>query len=188
MKRINLLPRTKQQELSYERVFYSVAMAAIFGVLIMLLGVVAQFGAYVYLDRKDKAMDTEIEQLKGVANKTENAEIKKQIRVVNAQIDDFTKLSSLTPQWSEVVSAFIKNIPADVKITQFSADTETGVIDIQGFSPTRDLVIDLYNNIKADKEHFENINYPLGNVTKPTNVRFLFNFTVAKGILVKEVK
>lgn len=183
MKRINLLPKLKQRELAHERTFYSVAIAVVIATVILLLGVLVQFGVSVFLNRTSVAVDAEIEQLKQVANKSENAEIKKQINEVNAQITDFTRLSRETPQWSRVISEFVKHVPAGVKITQFDATTEGQEITINGYSPTRDLVIDLYNNINADKANFRDINYPLENVTQPTNVRFFFTFFVVDGVL-----
>jgi Tfp pilus assembly protein PilN len=186
MKRLNLLPRPQQKELAYERVFYSVGVAAAIAVVILLLGVVVQFGVYTYLNRKIQASETQIEELKRIANKSENATVKEQIIHVNSQIQDFANLNNKTPQWSKVLAAFVKNVPAGVRIVQFEADTAKKEIKISGYSPTRDLVIDLYNNINSDKEHFKNINYPLENVTQPANVMFNFTFMVADGVLVKE--
>lgn len=188
MKRINLLPKPKQRELSFERVFYSVAIAAIIAVGILILVVVVQLGVYFYLNGKVKSVDAEIEQLKRQANKSESVSVKAQIKTANAQILDFTKLSEQTPQWASIITAFIKDIPQSVKITQFDAHTDKQVIEISGYSPTRDSVIDLYNNINTDKAHFKNIDYPLENVTQPTDVRFSFTFNVADGVLVKGVK
>ncbi len=185
MRRINLLPKSKQIELGYERVLYSVAVAVIVAILILMLAVVVQVGVYVYLDRKVSSVNEEIDQLKKLANKTENAEVKQQIRLVNAQLDDFSKLSDKTPQWAEIIAALIKDIPDSVKITQFNADTAKQEITITGYSPTRDLVIELYNNINSDKAHFKNINYPLENVSQPTDVRFFYKFSVADNALVK---
>lgn len=188
MKRINLLPKPKQQELVYEQLFYGVIMAVSIAIAVLLIGVVVQLGVGAYLDRNAQVISSEIEQLKRIANKSENAEIKERIKLMNAQIGDFNNLAKSTPQWSGVLEAFVINVPAGVRITQFDAKAETQEIKISGYSPTRDLVIDLYNNINADKEHFKDIDYPLENVTQPTNVRFTFTFTIAEGILLKGIK
>jgi Tfp pilus assembly protein PilN len=186
MKRINLLPKQKQKELAQERRLYSVSRAIGLSAIILLLGVAVQFGVWAYLSRQIKSSQAEIEQLKGIANKSENAAVKGQIIKVNGILSDFNKLSAKNPQWSAVLSAFVKNVPNGVKISQFDASVEKKEVLISGFSPSRDLVIDLYNNINSDKEHFANINYPLENVTKPTNVLFNFTFTVNDNLLVKE--
>lgn len=185
MKRINLLPKSKQQELVYERALYSVTVAIVIATVILLLGVLVQFGVWTYLNRKVQASAAEIEELKRVANKSENANVKEQIKAVNAKLNDFSNLTAKTPHWADVLAAFVKNVPEGVKITNFNADAEKNEVSINGFSPSRDLVIDLYNNINADKEHFQNINYPLENVTQPTNVQFNFTFSITDGVLIK---
>lgn len=185
MKRINLLPRGRQHELNYERTLYSLTVAVVIAVVILVLGVLLQFGVWSYLNRKVVASTAEIEELKRVANKSENATVKEQIKKVNSQISDFTTLAKRTPQWSKVLAAFVADVPDGVRVTSFTADTVKSEITIGGYSPTRDLVIDLYNNINADKEHFKNINYPLENVTKPTDVKFTFTFGIVDGVLVE---
>lgn len=186
MKRINLLPKTKQRELAFESVLYSVTVAIVIATVILLLGVLVQFGVWTYLNQRVSASAVEIEELKRVANKSENANVKEQIRAVNAKMSDFYSLTSKTPQWAGVLAAFVKNVPDGVKITQFNADAKLQQVTINGYSPSRDLVIDLYNNINADKEHFKNIDYPLENVTQPTNVQFHFTFFIADGVLIKD--
>ncbi len=186
IKRINLLPKQRQRELAHERILYSISMMAVFGITILLLGVLVQVGVWVYLNQKVKANEVQVEQLKSIANKTENAAVKGQIIKANGVVTDFTNLSAKTPQWSAVLQAFVSNVPNGVKITQFDADATKKEVKIIGYSPSRDLVIDLYNNINADKEHFLNINYPLENVTQPTDVQFNFTFNIVDNLLVKE--
>lgn len=184
MKRINLLPRAKRHELNFERILYSITVAIVSAIVILITGVLLQFGVWLYLNQKMQTSVTEIEQLKLIANKSENSTVKEQIKKVNSQISDFTNLANKTPQWSKVLAALIADVPDSVKITQFAADVDKNEIIISGYSPSRDLVIDLYNNINADKTHFKNINYPLENVTKPTNVKFTFTFSIVDGVLI----
>lgn len=184
MRRMNLLPKPKQQELAFEKLFYSVAKACVIAAAFMALGIVAQLGVYAYLSRESSKVNAEIEVMKRTANKTENTAMKQKIRLANMQIEDFSLLQSQIPQWSKVMAAFLANVPQDVKITNFTADATKKEITINGYSPTRDLVIDLYNNINTDKEHFKEINYPLENVSQPTDVRFTFTFMIADNVLI----
>jgi hypothetical protein len=57
------------------------------------------------------------------------------------------------------------------------------MVSITGFSPTRELVIQLYNNILQDNKDFYNVNYPFENLGKPTNVNFHFNFYLQSKLL-----
>lgn len=184
MKRINLLPKQKQTELYYEDLYHSTSVAVILGVVILALGVVVQIFVMFYLENKEAKLMAEIETLKQQTDKTENNEQKKQIRLINSQMQDFEKLAKDSPQWSVVLKAFGGLVPKDVKISSFSADSKTGKVEIAGYSPTRELVIELYNNINADKDHFKDINYPLENVARPTDVLFSFAFTIQEGVVI----
>ncbi len=184
MKHINLLPKNKQTELYYEDLYHSTKVAVALGVFILLLGVVSQVFVSVYLRNKENSQVTEIESLKQQTDKTENAEQKTQIRLINNRMQDFEKLAADSPKWSVVLRAFSSLVPKGVKISSFRADSKTGKISIAGFSPSRDQVIELYNNINTDKDHFKDIDYPLENVAKPVNVNFNYTFYIQDGILV----
>lgn len=184
MKKINLLPKPRQSELTYEQIYHSIFVAVVLAVCILLIGVVVQLLTWAYLERSQVTLAADIEQLKRAIDKTENAELKKQIQYANSQMKDFANLGNLQPQWSPLLDAFASKIPAGVKISQFSADSTKLKVDITGYSPTRELVIELYNNINADQEHFKDIDYPLENVAKPVDVQFHFTFYIAEGVLV----
>lgn len=188
MKHINLLPKHKQTELYYEDLYHSTLMAVIIGVVVVLLGVVAQIFVMVYLNSKESSVSADVETLKQQTDKTENAELKRQIRSINNQMLDFEKLSANSPKWSKVIAAFAQQVPKGVKINSFIADSKTSKIEITGFSPTREAVIELYNNINSDKENFKDINYPLENVAKPTNVQFNFAFYIVDGVLLPKAE
>lgn len=181
---MNLLPKLKQQELAYEKLFYSVSVACVIAVIFIAIGVVVQFGVHTYLDRQINSIAGEIDAMKRTANKTENAAVKQQIKVVNSQIENFSDLINKAPQWSGVFAAFLQDVPPDIHITQVTANAEKKEITINGYAPTRELVEELYNNINADKDHFKEINYPLENVSQPTDVKFTFTFTVQDSVLI----
>lgn len=142
-----------------------------------------QFGSRLYMEREVKRLARETEAIKAVSNKEENAELKKRIQQLNSQMADFNTLSKDAPKWSGVLRSFARLVPSDVYIQTFNADIAKRQVNITGYAPRRDLVIALYNNIVADTEHFANIDYPLENVAKPTDVQFRFSFTVQEGVL-----
>lgn len=187
MKHINLLPTKKQTELYYEDLFHSTSVAVVLGVVILLFGIVAQIFVMFYLENKDTKLNTDIQTLKQQTDKTENAAQKNQIKIINSQMQDFEKLANESPQWSKVLIAFGGLVPKGVKVGSFTADAKTGTVKISGYSATRELVIELYNNINTDKDHFKDINYPLENVSKPIDVQFNFTFFIQDGVLIPKL-
>jgi len=183
MKIINLLPKTKQEELHYEDLFHSVSIAAMLAVAVLVAGLVVQLGTRVVLGQEMRSVQTKIDQVKRMTNKQENNDIKNQIKLANAQMNDFKNLADSTPAWSRVLAAFARQVPPGVKINSFTGDLQTKKIVINGQSQTRDMVIALYNNISQDTKDFHDINYPLENVAQPTDVAFHFTFYIQKDLL-----
>lgn len=180
--RLNLLPQSKQRELYYEQLLHSVSVAVGLAVAVLLLGVVAQIGTRIILKQQLSGIEADIQYFQQAVDKEENTALKQEIRVINNQMKDFQNLYQNTPLWSDVLEAFARQVPNGVLVTDFSGTLETGEIEIAGYSPTRELVIELYNNINADKEHFKDINYPLENVAKPTDVEFRYTFYLKEGV------
>lgn len=182
MRLINLLPKPRQQELRYQAVLNSMLIVFSMSLLSFAVVFLAQFGAKFYLEAKVQAMDAEISQLKTQVNKQENASLKKKIQNINDIISDFNNLT-VSPKWSKVLKAFAPLPPDGIKISSFTIDAAKKSILINGQSPTRELVIELYNNILQDNRDFYNIDYPLEHVVKENNVIFHFTFYIQDKLL-----
>ncbi len=178
MKIINLLPKDKQKELYYEGIFRSFVVLIELSLITVAVVFVGQIVTKLYLERQQSVIVAEIEQLKRQSNREENAELKKRIAFINSEITDFKTLIDATPAWSRVLRAFAAQVPPDLVITNLQGNLSKKQIDIRGTSPTREAVIALYNNISQDRAEFENIDYPLENVQKPTDVAFHFTFYI----------
>ncbi len=148
---------------------------------VIVLGV--QFGARLYLQSQLTKINYKIGEIKSQVDKNENADLKKKIKAVNDLTSDYNNLVNSSPKWSKLLKVFSVIPPEGVRITNFAVDLNKKQVTINGISPTRDLVIKLYENIKADKEHFYNVNYPLENVAKATNISFHYSFNFKDGII-----
>lgn len=183
MKIINLLPRHKQEELRYEDLFHSVLTASGVALAILIAVLVFQIGARLYLNYSVRSLHAETESIRRSTNKTENNQLKDLIKLNNAQMKDYDVLTQATPNWAKVMMAFAATVPEGVTINSFDAKLETKKVIIMGQSPTREAVIQLYNNIKADTSNFKDIDYPLENVAKPIDVTFHYNFYIQESAL-----
>ncbi|MEZ4180381.1 MAG: hypothetical protein R3B41_02625 [Candidatus Doudnabacteria bacterium] len=180
---LNLLPHFKQEEIYFEKVTYAVGVAITVSTIILLIGVVLQVVVSIFLVQQVDSIDSQIVSLTKSVDETENTALKKEIKAINDVMTDFKNLQNTTPEWAEVIDSISRQIPSGVLIDNLGANLETRAIEISGFAPTRELVIELYNNIKADREHFEDINYPLENVSKPVDVDFYYTFYVKEEFL-----
>ncbi len=182
MKLINLLPKSRQQELRYERVFHSFLVVVWFSIASFILVIGVQLAAKIYLQAEVVRVAADIQNLKSQVSKSENEQLKKKITSINNYITDFKNLSTI-PKWSKALIAFSALPPEDVGITAFNLDIKTKAVRIQGFAPTREVVDEFYKNIIADTKEFTGVDYPLENVAKPKDNDLHFTFYVKEELV-----
>jgi len=183
MKTINLLPKIRQRELRYEIILHSLWVIATLSLVSFALVFLVQFATKFYLQFEDNAIKQQVAELQSQVDKQQNTEIKSKIEAVNNLISDYLNLAGSSPQWSKVIKAFAPLPPSGLQISTFTIDPDQKSVDITGLSPTRDLVILLYNNILQDSNDFYDIDYPLENVVNPVNVSFHFTFKIQDKLL-----
>ena len=176
MKKINLLPKLRQRELHYETFLKSAWFFLGLSVLSIAAVLAVQLGTKFYLSSRAGNLKYEIEELRVQVGRPESAEVKAKIKAANDLASDFKSLADASPKWSKLIKAFAVLPPKGVRVTNLSVDQAQKKVMINGQSPTRELVIQLYNNILNDKKNFRDIDYPLENVAKPTEVSFHFTF------------
>jgi hypothetical protein len=183
MKTINLLPKIRQQEIRYEAMLGALWVIVSLSAASFALVFLAQIAVKVYLQIEAGSIKSQTAQLQSEVDKQQNADVKAQVKAVNDLISDYSNLVASSPKWSKVIKAFAPLPPQGVKINSFNIDPVGKSVTINGISPTRDLVIELYNNILNDSNDFYNINYPLENVVLPVNVDFHFTFFIQDKLL-----
>lgn len=171
-----MLPKSRQEELRYDAMLRGLWVVCALTLASFILVFVAQFGLRFYLKFEAGSIKSEIKELQVQVGKQQNSEVKNKIKELNNLIGDYNNLSQASPKWSKLVKAVVPLIPENVRLNSLNIDPAAKIISISGVSPTREQVIELYNNVLKDKTEFYNINYPLENVAKPKNVSFHFNF------------
>jgi hypothetical protein len=183
MRIINLLPKIRQRELRYEIVLHSLWVIASLSLVSFVLVFLIQFATKFYLEFEDNVIKKQVAELQVQVNKQQNTEIKAKIETVNNLVSDYLNLAGGSPHWSGVIKAFAPLPPQGLQISTFSINSEQKLVNIIGLSPTRDLVIELYNNILKDSDDFYGIDYPLENVVNSSNVSFHFTFKIQDKLL-----
>lgn len=183
MKLINLLPKSRQEEIAYEKILKNLYSAIWISLASFALVFLAQVAAKLYLQERQDAVQKNIENIKNQVDKKENAEVKQKIVMINNQIADYKNLADSVPKWSRVLKAFSVLPPQGVKINNFQVNVSARMVTINGFSPTREKVIELYNNLVEDSQNFYNVDYPLENLIRPTDVAFHYTFYIREDLL-----
>lgn len=183
MKLINLLPKEKQQELRYRKLLNTAVSLVWLTAATFVFVLLVQFGAKAFLQGQAGKLAQSIASLKELASKEENTSVKNKILDLNSLIGDYKTLSLSLPRISKVLRVFAPLVPEGIRITSMKIDPVRKTAEINGSSPTRELVIQLYDNILAAGKDFPNIDYPLENVAKPANIDFHFSFNISDEVM-----
>lgn len=187
MKIINLLPPQEQDLLRKQKVFYSLKAATAVSFLSYLVIVGILFGWRMYLASSLTSLDNQIVEQNRIISGQDNTELKKEADRYNFIAGDYKKFMAEMPEWSRVLAEFAALVPGDVQITSLNGNTVSGKIAISGKSRTRDSVLTLRSRI-ASSSYFKNIDLPLENLQKPTNVEFRYTFYLKDNVLIKNHK
>ena len=186
-KYVNLLPKEAQKEIRLERISSRLLNLLIWVLVSLVILVVLMIAARVYLNSELNRIDDRIVLQKEVVSQEENKALKKELTEFNAHLSNLVKLESSHAYWSEVLIELARLLPQDLAVDALTADRETRKMTIIGFAGTRDSVLQFRRNL-ISSQFFEDVNFPLSNLIRPTDVNFRYTFFVnADALLEKRV-
>lgn len=185
---INLLPKDQQIELGRRTWYRALVHFYMLAVALFVLAALLFSGTWWYLRLAEKSLASEADDLRTRSTTQETTDLKKQIKSINNQIEDYNMLTTALPRWSALLRQLAVVVPEGVQIQNFGVDNTKRQIVIAGFASTREQSIQLHDNIAADTKHFSNIDYPLENVSRPRNVNFHYTFLVKPEVLAGTVE
>lgn len=182
-KQINLLPKSKLRQLELRSWFFGLLSLYVISGISFGLVLVIQGGVLWYLRTHEKSLEAETETLRQFASAKESTDVRKQVTIINNRVNDYNSLVQGTIRWSKLLTLFSEVVPAGVQVQSFAVDAVKKQVAISGYAPTRELVIQLHDNIAAKPAYFAKLDYPLENVARPANISFHYTFTVLDAAL-----
>lgn len=182
-KQINLLPKSKLKQLELRSWFFGLVSLYVIAGISFGIVLAVQGGILWYLKVRAKGLEAETETLRQFASAKESTDVRNQVTFINNRVNDYNNLARGTVRWSKLLTLFSEVVPAGVQIQSFAVDSIKKQVAISGYAPTRELVILLHDNIAAKPRYFTKLDYPLENVTRPTNIAFHYTFTVQEEAL-----
>lgn len=183
----NLLPKEEQREISLEKIsgrlfrFFLVILAS------LCILIVAFAAGRLYLQAKISSIRDRIELQENVVSKEDNLKLKQELNEFNGHLSNLVNMEQHHAQWSEVLIEFARLLPQDVAVDSISASRETGFVRITGFALNRDSVLQLRKDLLASP-YFKDVNFPLSNLNRATNVTFSYSFFIDQSHLVPSVE
>lgn len=171
---LNLLPPQQKRELKLNllnQAAIRVAISIIFMILILvLLLLIARTIISIDLTETEKELSfwqsrAEIKELEILEKNIK--ELNKNLIFLNGLYQDQNKFSSF-------LENLAKDVPADIRLDNISLG-ESGLININGYAPTRNALIN-FKNVLEKAPYVSEFNFPLSNLTQVTKINFRLSF------------
>jgi Tfp pilus assembly protein PilN len=183
MKKINLLSKESQKTVRFLAFFRLALNVFIVTGVFWASAVVLAFGSWFFATGVQKQAEKDLAMLQVQESKSDYAKLRENIQVINNTIVDANTVFAKMPKISKALAAVFAEIPEGVSLQSVNLETTKRQLNITGFSLTRGGILELHKNIVMDKAHFDKIDYPLENLSRPKNVPFHFSITLNSSLL-----
>ncbi len=177
MKRINLLPKSQQREVSLLLFSKKLESFWVWVFMSLLLFFVLSYITKSLLVIQGEQIDAQIGLDKEVLKSADNEVLREQVSELNSEIKSIQNLNAQHYHWSVALKELGNLLPSDVQVSLLSFDRTTGKVEIQGKAGKRDSVLKFWSDIHKSV-YFQDINFPLGNLDSASDTDFSFIFYV----------
>ena len=171
---INLLPSEYQKQLKREeswRLF--LILEVIFLVFLFSLSLILlSLSLYMKTEAKNLKLLGDIERESFL--KTDLRKTKEESIFLNKAISEIKTFYIGQPDTTEIFMNIFQTIPKEIYLNSFSWQKKDSTVFISGFSPTREALLQLKNNLKRNKE-FSKVEFPLSTWQTPKDIYFNLN-------------
>lgn len=178
---INLLPPLeKRRILERKRVKKAVAVWILLFSLFVFLGAGLLF-INIYISQKASNLKSQIQSKEGSLAQSGVKNIQQRVSETNEILNELESFYQSKVYFFDIFKEIAEVIPAEIRLINISLilDKEKKVVDVSlsGFSPTREDLFGLKNNIESKKK-FQEASFPPSNWVKPADIDFFTNFKI----------
>ncbi len=173
MFKLNLLPPQEKKRLELTEFAFLLISFGCRLAIILIIFVVILITTYFSLFILVKAQDNLIEVRQNDEKTQHQMEIEGKIEKVNQEARRiFIKQSELII-WTPILERLSKITPSGVYLINFSYRASSEEINITGWANNRDKLL-VFENLLKESPYFEDLNAPLSNLIKQTDINFSF--------------
>lgn len=173
---MNLLPKNKKQELSLRKLNRQIiilgcfAVSAIIGILICLNLIYLSLYISQQQTSQNNALFNQAQELE-----TQVEDLNQELTgFINQRLAFINKINQEKIYWAQILEKLSRIIPKNIKLTSLETSDK---IQIAGTAKTRDDVLLLQKALEQEKQFIE-LESPLSNFVKQSNVDFYFAFKI----------
>jgi Tfp pilus assembly protein PilN len=176
---INLLPQQYKEELKTEdNLKIVIILGTVFLIFLISIALVL-FAIKIYIEGQ-VALVRFLALKEAEKSQVEQAILfREKIKAVSQTISKLDSFYKNKRDAAMILENVIQVLPKGVYLTSLSFRNDMAIISLSGFSPTRESLLELKNNLEAKKQ-FSEIYLPPQNWLKSTNIDFTVTFKVSR--------
>jgi Tfp pilus assembly protein PilN len=179
MLQFNLLPEEAKQELRWKLLARDFSVMSVFAFFWLVIVAALLIVAAQYLSIQNGALKERVANEGKKVEIQEAQQLESQIALLNAHVLTIKNIQqSKKHDTAEILEAIAPLVPAGSNLTQLSVSTDTGTVTLRGHADLRSQVVTLQTSLESN-ELFSDVEFPLSNISKPEDITFTFNLTLA---------
>ncbi|MGB2762355.1 MAG: PilN domain-containing protein [Minisyncoccales bacterium] len=180
---INLLPPEYKKELSKEEQYKIVLTLGIFVLLFLICFSLILLSIEIYVSGQLEIKKEFIKQSQKEMNFSEIEGLEQKIKSVNENISALVIFYGNQTSIIKISEEISNLIPSGIYLNNISINSSKEkdyrfLVSLSGFSPSRELLLELESNIKKKEEFFKASSFPQSTWTKPVEIDFSLNLKI----------
>ena len=166
MLKLNIISQNLKKQINVNDLYQR--LKKIYIVLILLLAVYISFVLAARLLLR-LHLDKTMEQAGQITKSTED--YNKSVNEINSQLNYVSEIQDNDIRWSRLIALLGQDSDPSVKIYQLDISKDNKLININGFSITRNALLKFKDNLEKSN-YFAQIDFPLQNILQKENINF----------------
>lgn len=176
-KYINLLPSEQQSQMRLASVNSQILSFGIWLILSALVTLTILFVSFLFFRGRLSNLNDEVIVQTKVLEEVRQTAVQKEAEIYNLNLKNFETLTKAQDKWSQIMMEIGRKLPPDMSVDVLKIDRLEKKVEISGRAGSRVSVLS-YRQYLIDSPYFQNINFPLSNLEKATNVNWKYRFYI----------
>lgn len=176
---INLLPSQEKEILRQEEKYKLVLILGTLFLIFLICLILILLSIRISFSGQLNVQKILLNQKEESFKKSPSQNLEEKIVSFNQTFSELSSFYSSRSNMVDILEKISQDLPYGVYLTNFNFDSETRQISLSGFSPSREILLELKENLEKE-ENFQEIYFFPSNWVKPNDIDFVVNFKIKK--------
>jgi len=176
---INLLPSQEKEILIQEEKYKLALILGTLFLIFLICLILILLSIKIYFSGQLNVQEILLSQKEESFRKSPSQKLEEKIISFNRTFSELNSFYSKQLSLIEILEKISQSLPYGAYLINFNFDSETGQISLSGFSPSREILLGLKENLEKE-ESFQEIYFSPSNWVKSNDIDFTVNFDIKK--------